>query len=173
MNGWRIGLAAVALGLATPAFAAAQDEGQAPDGGSGRREIRFDLHADVTWYAAVGVGGRIDLTIVPEGLLDGVDDDLAISPGVELFYFWRHHDGLALWPLLAFQWNFYLSERWSIFPEVGVVFLLLQEARNRERYWKSVVAPFGGFGARWSFNARNALLLRVSWPAGFQVGLIF
>ena len=164
---------AIALWLLTAAPAAAQDD--APAGQAGQDGLRFDVHADLGWYGSFGVGGRIDITIVPEGLLAGTDDDLAISPGLEVLFFYSKYygDGVGIWPLLAFQWNFYLSETWAIFPELGIVFFFAQESRYYERYWSSFIAPFGGFGARWTFNGANALLMRISWPAGFQIGITF
>ena len=158
--------------LAVPAQGWAQDTG----GRAGARDLRLDVHANLAWYGAVGGGFRVDITIVHEGLLEGVEEDLSISPGADLFIFWSSYYGggtAALWPVFAFQWNFYLSEAWTIFPELGVVMFFLQDSQYRERYWKSIIAPFAAFGARWWFGSSNALLLRVGWPAGFQVGIIF
>jgi hypothetical protein len=149
--------------------------GRGSNGQAGARDLRVDLHGSLGWYSAVGVGFRVDITIVHEGLLEGVEEDLSISPGAELFWFWSRHYGetAGLWPLFAFQWNFYLSPAWTIFPELGVVLFFLQDSQYRERYWKSLIAPFAGFGARWWFSPNIALLMRVGWPAGIQVGIVF
>lgn len=165
---------AFAVLLLWSAPAAAQDEVEGA-GRAGQDSLRLDLHLDLGWYGAFGAGARLDVTIVPEGLLDGVEDDLAISPGLEVLFFYSQYygDGVGIWPLLAFQWNFYLSDAWAIFPELGIIFFFAQESRYYERYWSSFIAPFGGFGARWTFNGKNALLMRISWPAGFQVGITF
>jgi len=160
------------------AGAAVAQEGEGGDGGGGDRgggsprdSVTFDAHVDLGWYSSFGVGFRADITIVPNGIIDEVDDDLAISPGAELFWFYHDdYDGVGLIPLVALQWNFYVSDDWSVFPELGVALLF---APNRNRFWRTFVAPFLGFGARYHFNERNALLLRLSWPAGLQVGITF
>jgi hypothetical protein len=152
--------AAAALALAAPAPARAQQR----DHG-----VRFDVHLDFGWYANAGVGVRADIPVVPDGIVDGVDDDLSLSLGAELFWFYRN-EGFGVFPLAAMQWNFYLSEDWSLCPEIGVA---LWFGPDRNDHWRSPVAPFAGFGARYHFSVRNALLLRVTWPSGLQVGITF
>ena len=164
-NALTAGLVALALSgvaLASPAPAAAQTHDDS---------VRFDVHADFGWYSFVGAGFRVDIPIVAEGLIAAADDELAITLGAEVGWFYHSVDhGFGVYPVLAFQWNFYLGEKWSIFPELGVAFLF---GPNRKRYWDTFAAPHGGFGVRWHFGERNALLMRVTWPGGFQIGLTF
>jgi hypothetical protein len=117
--------------------------------------VRFDLHAGFTYYLAVGLGLRVDLPVVPEGLLDGTDEDIRIGLGVEAFWFFGDPGGIAIWPLLAFQWNFYLNDRWSIFPELGGIFMFMDKD-ERGQFWKSFIAPLAGFGVRYHFNERSS-----------------
>lgn len=150
----------------------------AADYGANRRGYRLEAHLDLGWYGAVGAGFRADFVIVKDGLIDGVDDELSLSPGFEAMWFYspaysKHGDGFGFWPLLALGWTFYLNQDWSIFPEIGVVFFVGQPERYRERYWNTFVAPFLGFGGRFAFSANNSLVMRVSWPAGLQVGVTF
>lgn len=133
---------------------------------------RFDLHVDVGWRQAYGVGGRVEFPIVPEGLLQRADDDLTLSLGAEVF-FPDNRYGAAVWPLAALQWNFYLSDRWSIFPELGVVAFAGDKHHNAFVHTGPVIAPFVGFGARFHLSPRAALLARVNWPAGLQFGVAF
>lgn len=164
-NVLRAALLSLSLGfaaLAAPAPAAAQTHTDS---------VRFDVHLDFGWYSFVAAGFRVDIPIVAEGLISSVDDELAITLGADVGWFYHKGDsGFGVYPVLAFQWNFYLSEKWSIFPELGVAFLF---GPNRNRYWGTFAAPHGGFGVRYHFNDRNALLMRVTWPGGFQVGLTF
>jgi len=134
--------------------------------------VRFDLHAGFTYYLAAGLGLRLDLPVVPEGLIVGTDEDVRIGLGVEAFWFFDEPGGIAIWPLLAFQWNFYLNERWSIFPELGGI-LMFMDKDERGKFWKTFIAPLAGFGVRYHFNEHNALLFRLNWPAGLQIGLTF
>ena len=132
--------------------------------------IRFELHGDFNWYGAVGLGGRLEFPVAPYGLLDGVDDELALSFGAEVFFFYNPgNPGFGVYPIAAVQWNFYLGQV-SLFPELGVAFLF---GPNREAYWGTFIAPYFGVGLRIHFTDRNALLFRVSWPAGLQVGVTF
>ena len=97
---------------------------------------------------------------------------VAISVGAEVMYlyFQPDGDGFAVYPTVAFQWSFYIGERWSIFPEIGAMFLI---APMRERFFPSFIAPLGAVGVRWHFSENNALLFRIGWPCGAQIGLVF
>lgn len=132
--------------------------------------FRFEAHVAFGWYGAVGVGGRFEFPLVRQGLIQGVDDELALSIGAEVFYFYGPYLGLGVTPLIALQWNFYLGPSVSIFPELGLAFIF---GPQRERYWGTFVGPYLGFGIRFHFTDRNALLLRGSWPAGLQLGITF
>jgi len=158
-------MAATLLLAAKPAHAAGEMS-------SLRGTPRFDLHVDFGWRQAYGVGGRVEFPIVPEGLLQRADDDLTLSLGAEVF-FPDNRYGAAVWPLGALQWNFYLSDRWSIFPELGVVGFAGDKYHNDFVRTGPVIAPFLGFGARLHLSPRAALLARVNWPAGLQVGVAF
>ena len=108
------------------------------------------------------------------GIIDGVDDEIALSLGAEFFFYYNRfyatdpRGQFGVIPIVAVQWNFFLNRNISIFPELGVAFLL-----GQNYYWGTFIAPYIGFGFRYHFTDRNALLLRVSWPAGFQVGITF
>ena len=133
--------------------------------------FRVELHLAFNWYGGVGGGARLEFPIAPLGILSEVDDEIALSVGAEVFYFYTPgFSGLGVSPLVALQWNFYLANVFSIFPEVGVAFIF---GPGRDRYWGTFVAPFLGFGARFHFTDRNALVLRVGWPAGLQLGVTF
>jgi len=145
--------------------------------------VRFDVHLDFGWHQAFGVGFRVDIPIVPDGLVDGVQDELALSPGAEFFFWnWRsrrnrdeylYYGDMGIWPLLALQWNFYLNDKWSIFPELGIAFFWYWDDFDGGRNTHFGAHPFLGFGARYHFSSRNALLMRINWPAGLQIGITF
>lgn len=146
---------------------------------------RGDVHASLDWYTVFGVGGRVEFAIVPDGFIRGnVRDELALSLGGELFFAptyagWNAYEGQPYGvPIVAVQWNFYLGDHWSIFPELGVA-LHVGFDRNGWTdhygygYGWIYPAPDVGFGARYHFGPRVALLMRASTPAGLQVGLNF
>lgn len=140
--------------------------------------VRGEVHLDLSWYGAFGAGARVEFPLASNGILDNVDDEIALSLGGEFFFYYG--PGLfAVTPIVAVQWNFFLNESISLFPEVGVVVFLGtgpgyygNDGRGPGVFGVSA-APYVGFGFRYHFSARNALLLRVSWPAGFQVGITF
>ena len=153
------------VSFASPSSVSAQD----PNGGV-IRGARLDIHGNVSLPHLFGAGVRVDIPIVPDGVLRRVQDEIALSPGAELMFFrppHGHHDeaGWGLWPLLAVQWNFYFQRRWSVFPELGFA------AFAYYRPYRSAVVPFASLGARYHFNRRNALLFRIGFPSGLQIGL--
>lgn len=139
---------------------------------------RVDLHANVDGYGMFGVGGRVELPIVPDGLIRGdVHDELALSLGADVLFSpvdRGYYDGGGyVVPIAAVQWNFYLGSNWSVFPEAGVaVHFDFDHDGYRDHGW-SYVQPDLGLGARYHFQDRLALLMRVSSPGGLQVGLTF
>jgi len=166
--------ALVAL-LATPATTEAQQhhiEG-----------LRPEVHLDAGLHGYFGAGFDLEIALVPDGFISGIDDEFAIVPGLDfLFFDYRYdgdgHGGFGIAPNLTFQWNLYVSDKWSIFPELGFVMLFTTDDRNpyyrgygpRRNVW---VDPVAAFGARWHFSERNALTFRIGYPFGFQFGITF
>ncbi len=130
--------------------------------------VRPELHLDLGFHGDLGFGARIDFAIVPDGLLLSANDDLAISPGIDLLF-----DDGELWIALpvALQWNFYLSSNWSLFPELG--FAILIDDHGRRDDGDVHVDFLLAVGARYHWNARNAVVFRIGWPIGLQVGVTF
>lgn len=163
---------AATLALGVPSLASAEDYSQNHIHG-----VRADVHGNLGGYGSVGAGFRIDIPLVPNGFLDNVDDEFALSLGLDAFFydfFPGYYDGgLYLIPIAVVQWNFYIHPKWSVFPEAGLAFYVgpgNSELRNGRRFYPT---PAFSVGARYHFNTRNALLLRVSTPAGISVGITF
>ncbi len=154
--------------------------------------VRGDVHADLGWYGSFGIGGRVDIPIVPNGFLRNVDDELVISPGAELYFFnyyscgpydaYCTNHGVSFWPTVMAQWNFYLNDKWSVFPEAGLVGLFYDAyycnggpmcPNGMGYHTVFLIRPSFSVGARYHFGGRLALLMRFNWPAGFQIGLAF
>jgi hypothetical protein len=148
--------------------------------------VRFDVHASLGWWWAFGAGFRVDIPLVPDGFIDGhVEDEFAITFGVEgQFVRWNDYrcngrygcwGDWSVWPDVAVQWNFYLNQKWSIFPELGLAVAIYDCDKGMgNRGACATASPLISFGARYHFAPpRVALLLRVSYPFGFQVGITF
>jgi hypothetical protein len=158
--------------------------GAQPPGAGGRNKIdtvRFDVHGTLGWWWAFGLGFRVDIPIVPDGFIEQLDDELAITFGGEFqFVNWDNNRGCngygcwgdwSIWPMVAAQWNFYLTEKWSVFPELGFT-VGIHECNGGNVC--PTASPVVSFGARWHFAPpRLALLFRLSFPFGLQVGLNF
>jgi len=170
-NCWR---AALVVAVALAGLWLLPLDAHAQEGRGGPVGVRFDVHlTGGPWYNWFGAGFRVDIPIVEDGLIDGTDDDLSLTVGGDaLWLYHRVAQGFGVIPVLALQWNFYLNETWSIFPELGVAFLFIDDYYHH-RYWDAWVGPYVGFGARLHFNPRNALLFRISWPTGAQIGITF
>lgn len=186
----RLAALVVALGMlsvATPANAQIR-RGQGRRIQGVRPEVHLDFGAD-----DIGIGFRIDIPIIPDGFLGGnaPDDEFVLSPGIDLMFFdfdsdvCHNHDGrgdhchdddIGFWPVLMAQWNIYLNDKWSVFPELGIVFLIGDDYRRGHRGHGDknfFVTPAASIGARWHFSRRMSLLMRLNFPAGAQIGLTF
>lgn len=160
--------------LLAPGMAFADDVGQGPARPS--QKVRLDLHADLGGYASLGVGGRADIPLIRGGLLADVDDELALSPGLDLFFVNLDDDyydgGPYLIPSCVLQWNFYPGPRWSIFPEAGLA-LFVGDGEHLRRGRSVYAAPAIGLGFRYQVGERGSLLARISTPTGLQLGVSF
>ena len=137
--------------LLASATAEAQIQGVRPEG-----------HLNLGFHGDVGVGFRVDIPILSQGLLDTVNDELAVSPGAELLF---GGNDIAIGVPVALQWNFYLTRDWSVFPELGLALIFDDD----HAHMRLLVA----LGGRYHMSSRNALFLRIGWPLGLQFGVTF
>lgn len=135
--------------------------------------VRLDIHGDFGWYNNGGAGLRVDIPIVREGFIHGssVSDDLSISPGLDMLWWYGAYDGIGFIPMVMVQWNIYFAQKFSFLIELGLAGIWGPSASWNNRYYSNYIAPTGQLGFRWHFSDALALLVRVGWPAGAQVGL--
>jgi len=131
--------------------------------------VRPELHLGIGWHGDLGFGGRVDVPVVPSGFIDGFNDELALSPGGDLYFGGGKNDNLYGDALLAVQWNLYLKPEWSVFPEIGLAFIF-GDGGGRDRLHLSPVFALGG---RYHWSSRNSFVLRMVWPFGLQLGITF
>jgi hypothetical protein len=132
------------------------------------------VHLGLGWGAELGFGARLDIPLVPRGFIDDVHDEFALSPGVDLFFDAGGDDEIGVAALVAAQWNFYLDPEWSLFPELGLALIFGDHDRGRGNDRDGVrVRPFLAVGGRYHWSRRNALVLRLGFPLGFQIGITF
>jgi hypothetical protein len=122
----------------------------------------------------VGLGFRGAIEIVDNGFVPTINNTVAIGFGID----WLRYGGgrcpadptepceeghTNLWIPLVLQWNFWLSEDWSVFGEPGPA-LRLDDSNVS-------VEPLGFWaGGRWHFAQYAALTMRVGYPT-FTVGV--
>ncbi|MBN1607318.1 MAG: hypothetical protein JW940_11840 [Polyangiaceae bacterium] len=123
----------------------------------------------------LGIGARGTVEIVDNGFVSTINNTIGVGFGLD----WTHYsagpcpaDGDdcrnkfdSVWIPLAMQWNFWLSEQWSVFGEPGVALRFGNSEFQVEplEFWA---------GARWLFAEQMALTMRVGYPT-FSVGVSF
>lgn len=146
--------------------------------------LRPEVHAGIGFHGFLSAGFDLEFAIVPDGFLSRMDDELALAVGFDVLFadFRRDRDdphGFGFAPSVTAQWNFYLSDKWSVFPELGFTVLFLTEGNHR--YYRGYgrggrrgyADPVAGVGARLHFGGRLALVFRLGYPFGAQIGLNF
>jgi len=106
-----------------------------------------------------GAGFRGTVVLLPEGFIDSINDSVGLGFGVD----WTHDN---TWVPIVMQWNFWLSEHWSVFGEPGGAFHFEDNGRTD----RADFTLYGG--ARLRFSDRATLTFRVGHPA-LAVGFSF
>jgi hypothetical protein len=99
-----------------------------------------------------GAGLRATVTLARDGFIDGVNDSVGLGFGAD----WTRD---TTWVPVVMQWNFWLSEHWSVFGEPGVALRLRDDFNDRGPDF----TIYGG--ARYRFGRAAALTIRVGHPA--------
>lgn len=104
-----------------------------------------------------GAGFEGTFNVADRGFINRVNDSVGVGFGVN----WVTHEHFILSG--AMQWNFWLSEKWSVFGEPGVAV----HADKKVDIW-----PHLGAGGRFHFTRNVTLTMRVGFPV-FSVGVSF
>ncbi|HWA75903.1 MAG TPA: hypothetical protein VG937_26380 [Polyangiaceae bacterium] len=106
-----------------------------------------------------GAGIRATFTLSNNGFIDSINDSVGLGIGGD----WTRD---TTWVPVVLQWNFWLSEHWSVFGEPGVALRLRDHFKDRGPDF----TIYGG--GRYRFGQTVALTLRVGHPA-LALGLSF
>ena len=141
-----------------------------------------------------GPGVRFSIPVMSPGFIKSINDSIAISFGADLLHYdgYRYfcngrgclsaYDAPGLWAIyfpVTMQWNFWLSDKWSVFGEPGLVIrhaFVDNNYCNGDYYdCRNVTQLFPAFygGARFHFGETTALTLRLGYPTALSVGLSF
>jgi hypothetical protein len=106
----------------------------------------------------LGAGFRATFVLLDDGIIPGVNDSAGIGVGADLFV-----RGGTIFVPVTFQWNFWLTNHWSLFLEPGVGFAI---------HGGDVLDPILMLGGRYHFTDKVALTLRLGYPA-LSIGASF
>lgn len=134
--------------------------------------------------SAFGVGFRGSIVIVDNGFVKKINNNVAISFGIDwIHYDWcgrnRGNNGCDLaadndidlvWLPVTMQWNFWLSENWSVFGEPGLAFRINDHDHYNDDLDLGLAIYAGG---RFHFNDDVALAIRLGAPTGLALGVSF
>lgn len=187
-----VGLIAAALALA-PATASAVSIIKDPNPPKYKVEIEPHLNVQYFYrdtYGAYGFGPgvRFGIPVMSPGFIKTINNSVAINFGADLLYLRPHrkycdgrgcygYDGGGFWGLytpVTLQWNFWLTDKWSVFGEPGVVLRTPFGGCDRTfgcRGTDSFVWWAFYAGARYHFSDSVALTMRVGYPTGISVGV--
>jgi hypothetical protein len=149
-----------------------------------------------------GPGVRFSIPVMSPGFIKKINDSVTISFGADFvryegyrFYcngrncpvVWNGYD-TSFWSLhlpVALQWNFFLTDKWSVFGEPGLTVRRAFYADNP--YYTGCDPRFGlctsrdvtdvfftfFAGGRFHFSDKAALTMRVGYPIDFSIGVSF
>jgi len=132
-----------------------------------------------------GIGARFSFPILKNGFIPNINNSVAIGVGVDFLHFGCGVQGVGCtlnslsFPVVL-QWNFYVSHQWSVFGEPGL-FLYHQFFSSGAAcpgpacpsVSQTSVLPALYVGARYPFNDRISLTMRIGYPTTINVGLSF
>ena len=153
--------------------------------------------ADVYGYGGTGFGPgvRFSIPLMSPGFVKSINDSVAISFGLDLVHYsgYRYfandcnrfgcanaYDAGDFWAAyfpVTMQWNFWLSDRWSVFGEPGIAF---RHSFYGDTYCDSRFYSCGHrddvffaffAGGRFALSDKVALTMRIGHPILFSLGL--
>jgi hypothetical protein len=135
----------------------------------------------------IGAGFRASIPLVDNGFVSSINNNVAISFGLDWVHYeidnwcgryWRNQDVVycnydddfdIFWVPVTMQWNFFLSENWSVFGEPGLGLRI-----NDNHYDDDVDLDFVMYiGGRYHFSDDVSLTMRLGWPGAFHIGASF
>jgi len=196
---WLVGaLLVTALGaLAAAAPPTAEAQGRGRSGGrvrigtphTGSRPLQLDLHLGFAWYGrGLATGVRFGIPIVENGFVPSINNAVYINFGMDLYFIEYRYGcydnmgrargdcrGTGIGFPVTMHWEFYFSEHWTAFGEVGLNPFIAPGYLDGDRYrWDGRHWFIVAVGGRYMFNDAVALTLRVGSPyAAFGVSFFF
>jgi hypothetical protein len=125
-------------------------------------------HGLVGWYHvdkfSPGVGFRGTFKIIDNGFIASINNSIGIGAGID----WTQD---RIWVPIVMQWNFWISENWSVFGEPGVAITVGGTGNKKGKNDAVDLLAIWG-GARYHFTDRITLTMRVGKPT-LSIGVSF
>jgi hypothetical protein len=142
-----------------------------------------------------GPGVRFSIPVMSPGFIKSINDSIAISFGADLLHYSgrRYYcngrncnvyfdtgDFWALYLPVTMQWNFWLTDKWSVMGEPGLAIrhsFLDNDYCNSTIYndCRSITTVVPAFyaGGRYHFGETTALTMKIGFPTFFSIGVSF
>lgn len=114
-----------------------------------------------------GGGFRASIKVADPAFIPKLNNTVAITFGIDFtnnhycngYYYTYNCQSFSFWSPVALQWNFFLTDKWSVFAEGG--FML----RSSGFFAAGTTGDFTvAVGGRFHFNDKVALTLRAGYP---------
>jgi hypothetical protein len=147
----------------------------------------LDPWNDVYGTAGFGLGARFGIPIVANGFIPSINNSVAISFGADWVHYgcYDNFSGCSADYLefpVTLQWNFYVSQHWSVFGEPGLYIYhgFFNDDCNVAGlgpgqclvHTETGVLPAFYAGARYHFSDSVSLTMRVGFPST-SIGVSF
>ena len=161
-------VAALGLGLATPAMAT--EIGTPHTGG---RPQLLDLHAGFPVFGVgAALGARYGIPLVTNGFVPPINNSVYVNFGADVYTLSGFGIGIGI--PVSMQWNFYFTDEWSAFGEVGLNLFLAPGGGGGNLLLFGTNNIISTVGGRYHLNDSVALHLRLGNPyAAFGVEFAF
>jgi hypothetical protein len=180
-----LGLCLAATALAAPSARADHDI-DTPF--TGNRPLQLDLHGGFTWYGLGFAGGlRFGIPLVNNGFVSSLDNAVYLNFGADAYVIdWSgcrirsgtgcaREYGFALGFPIALHWEFYFTDEWSAFAELGFQ-IFLPPSLFYGNYWDPGdhigAWVIGAVGGSYHFGEALSITLRVGNPY-IAFGVVF
>ncbi len=160
----QIALFVVVTSLTAPCLAQIKQPGAHPD-----YFVELEPHAvfglvdlpGIDNGRGLGPGFRATFELVDNGFVKSINNTVGIGVGADMPGLSAGNNGL--WVPVVMQWNFWLSDDWSVFGEPGLGTWFDSGAKFRPAFYA---------GGRYHFSDSIALTMRIGYPS-FSVGVSF
>lgn len=157
--------------------------------------IEIEVHGVLNWWGwgwghawsgGFGAGVRVGIPIMNNGFVSSINNDVRINFGADIVH-WPNWNGWGFWyssiyAPVALQWNFYFTQRFSLFAEAGLSpAIFIDHSGNCGRggfcpgwnWWYLYPGTAVGFRVHGSGDGYPSFTLRLGFPTGLNLGVSF